>query len=247
MGYDTELYWEFPHTTNRVQVVFEEGDNTSYCIDCRDRNVSVDIFGISIDDAVNYTRTYYTELEVHREDPDAGLGVYKCIVRYRTATDWREMEIPTNVALHEETVPTHGYNPSTSSSNVIISTSAVSSIPAMYLSSIVVMPTISSEVQSRIGFSSTSLVTSILLVVLLIIIVMALIGVIMFFKYHSSEHNKPFSRQSSYLFRSKSSPASHRSSLDTVNTLFFMDSKEIPRDRIEFINKIGMNLWSINH
>ena len=240
-GYDTELYWELPNTANRVQVVFEEEDNSSYF---HDRNVSVEVFGISINDTVNYTRTYYTELEVHIEEAGAGLGVYKCVVRYRTVTGWEEMEIPTNVTLHEETVPTRaGYTPSTSSTHVITS-SSTSSISAMYLSSVTVLPTSSSESQTRIGFSPTSLVTSLLLVVLLILIVVASIGVIMFIKYRSSGGNKPFSRQSSYLFRSKSSSTSHRGSLDTVNTLFFMDNKEIPRDRIEFVNKIGMNLWS---
>ncbi len=256
------MYWQLPNG-DIPEIDFWMENNRS-CNGCND---SLPIVFGSDEQTDKYKIKYYRELIISNNiisnNDDKLSEIYKCIIKY----DTRSEEVKYKVI---DTTLTYQPLPITTiTSAILTSTVSYSTVITTHISTDkVILSTTETFINhpSNDGQGgSMSLVFLLAIFVLSVLVVFVLVLsciVIIVRRYKRREidngvitdtNKESFFRQTSLIFKDKKQPSIISTFPSTaVNNMFFIENKEISRDKIEFISKIGecnviINLaWHLN-
>ena len=260
-GIDTEVYWRLPNG-NIPKIDFSADYNQS-CDNCNESFLTV--FGIN-KETDEYKIKYYRELVVG--DAASSFGVYQCVIKYNMRGEEVKYKFIETTVLHRHTRPdgtvitaattntaaiitntrtTTGINTGASISSSIVTTIFVSATSVIKSP---IAPTVNRPNNNR-GDNDGSVLLVFLLgifaaALLVLFVICITYAVFVVKRRHASQHGSDvkndkelFSRHNnSYIFKDRK-PCGSVFPSTAVNNMFFIENKEIPREKIEFISKIG--------
>ena len=237
-GINTNVYWKLPN--GEIPKTSYLSDNESCDSECEEgRSV---VIGRNSSGNDEFKRVFYRELLLRPSWNGSDIsGLYKCVIVYGSAgSGMHQEEVEKTVIVNVATTTNAG--PSTTPST----------IPTFGSSELLIISSVTPPPLDPIGRSTRDVISHEAFIVLIVfgaVIIVAILvtgGLIivnrcqMFnMKLDMMKRNSGVRRQGSGLFRDTKEKSVFKLPITVVNTLFFLENKEIPRDKITYISRIG--------